>query len=402
LALGLRATASDPALHRSPVARRFSPRLAGMIAAALLIAVIGASVYLLTKGGNPSEVGTPGKEAKAVEALAVLPFVNDGGNPETEYLSDGIPDTIIHSLSRLRQRDLKVRPFTSVARYKGREPDLREVARDLDVGAVVTGRVRLRGDNLFVSVALVDTQQDSELWGHTYDRKLNDILALQDEIAKEIAANLRLRLSAEEERRLTKRDTQNPEAFQLYVKGRYFWNKWTPEQINKARSYFEQAIEKDPSYALAYAGLSDCYAVPANPLPPREKMPKARAAAMKALELDDTLAEVHTTLARVLMTYDWNWSGAKKEFELAIELNSRYAMAHQWYAAYWQAMGRSDKSIGERKRALELDPLSVFMNFGLALSFYHAGQYDQAIEQFKKTLEMDENFPPPHSVRSGL
>jgi tetratricopeptide (TPR) repeat protein len=257
--------------------------------------------------------------------------------------------------------------------------------------------VQQRGDRLVVNVALTDVRDGSEIWGDEYDRKLDDILALQDKIAKNITAHLRLRLTGEEERRLAKRDTENSEAYQLYAKGRFFWDKRTPEGISKAISHFKQATEIDPTYALAYAGLADCYVVPANRLPPKEKMPKAKAAALKALDLDDTLAEAHTTLARVLTVYDWNWSGAKQEFQRAIELNPRYAVAHQWYGGYWEAIGQHDESIAERKRALQLEPLSLIVSAELALAYYSAGQYGQAIKQVKKALEMDPSFPPAQS-----
>jgi tetratricopeptide (TPR) repeat protein len=287
-----------------------------------------------------------------------------------------------------------------VSRYKGRgkDLDLQEVGRQLNVQAVVTGKLTQRKEGLSLSIELVDVRDLRGIWMGQYDRTRTDIQMMQEEISKQICVKLGLQLTSEEQKRLTKRHTDNPEAYQLYLKGRYFWNKRTPELINKAISYFKQAIDTDPIYALAYAGLADCYIVPDYPHPPREKMPKAKAAALKALELDDMLAEAHTTLARVLTIYDWNWLGAKKEFERAIELNPRYAVAHQWYGEYWIDIGRLDEGIAENKRAQELDPLSLNINFMLALAFYHAGQYDQAIEQFKKTLEMDPNFPAAHTM----
>jgi len=197
---------------------------------------------------------------------------------------------------------------------------------------------------------------------------------------------------------VTKHYTENPEAYQLYLKGRYYWNKRTQEAIEIGIRYFQQAIEKDPSYALAYAGLADCYVIPAGPLPPNEKMPKAKAAAQKALEIDDSLAEAHTSLGRVLATYDWDWPGAKKEFQRAIELNPRYSVAHQWYGGYWQAIGRFDESQTEKKRAQELDPLSSSINFDVGLTFYYTRQYDQAIGQLRKMMEMDPSFPPPQNI----
>ncbi len=339
----------------------------------------------------------PAGRDQGIHTVAVLPFENVGGDPKAEFLSDGVADQIINSLSQVRRQDLKVRPFTSVARFKGKAPDIPTFGRELNVQMIVTGRLHQQGDDLTVRVALVNVGEDNQLWGKQYQGKLGTILDLQDQIARDVAANLRLSLTGDDDKRLTKRYTQNPEAYQLYLKGRHFWNKRTPEWINKAISYFQQATDKDPGYALAYAGLADCYVVPANPLPPREKMAKARAAAMKALDLDDTLAEAHTALARVLTVYDWDWSGAAKEFQRAIELDPRYALAHEWYGGYWSAIGRNDQSIAERIQAQLLDPLSPIINFELAMAFYHARQYDRAIEEFTKTLEMDPSFQPAHT-----
>jgi tetratricopeptide (TPR) repeat protein len=234
------------------------------------------------------------------------------------------------------------------------------------------------------------------LWNGRYNRKLADIVAVQEDIAREVTGKLHLRLEGEEERRLAGHSAENPEAYQLYLKGRYHWNKRTPDGTQKAIDYFRAAIAKDPRYALAYVGLADCYHVPANPLPPREKMPLAKAATMKALQLDDTLAEAHTSLARVLYAYDWDWPAAEKEFKRAIELNPRYAPAHQWYGGYLSATDRFREADAEKKRALELEPLSLVINFDVGLASYYSRNYDQAIDQFQKTLELDANFPPPH------
>ena len=332
---------------------------------------------------------------EAIDSVAVLPFVNASTDPDTEYLSDGITETLIGQLSQIPR--LKVMARSTVFRYKGRNIDPQKVGRDLNVRAVLTGRVSQRGETLTVSMELMDVTDGSELWGEQYNRKLADILAVQEGIAREIIDKLRLRLKGEEEKRLTRHFTENTEAYQLYLKGRYYWNKRTPDGIQKAIEYFQEAIEKDPSYALAYAGLADCYHVPANPLPPRQRMPQAKAAAMKALQLDDTLVEAHSTLARVLFAYDWDWSGAEKEFKRAIELNPRYSPAHQWYGGYLSATGRFREADAEKKRAQELEPLSLVINFEVGLAFYLSRNYDQAIDQFQKTLELDANFPPPHT-----
>ena len=255
-------------------------------------------------------------------------------------------ESLIYRLSQLP--NLKVSPTSSVFRYKGKEIDPIKVGQELGVSAVLSGRIVQRGDQLTISAELVDVRNNRLLWGEQYDRKMSDLLATQREIAREIVEKLKLKVSGEE-KGLAKHYTESNEAYQLYLKGRFYWNKRTGESIKKSIEYFNQAIEKDPSFALAYAGLADSYVVPANPLPPREKMPKAKAAAMRALELDETLAEAHTSLARVLAVYDWDWTGAEKEFKRAIELNPRYAIAHQWYGGYFEAMGRHNEAIAERK-----------------------------------------------------
>ena len=346
----------------------------------LVIGVVGLSVYLHARN---TEV--------AIESIAVLPFQNRSTEPDSEYLSDGLAESLIYRLSQLP--NLKVSPTSTVFRYKGKEIDPVKVGQELGVSVVLSGRIVQRGDQLTISAELVDVRYNKLLWGEQYDRKMSDLLATQREIAREIVEKLKLKVSGEE-KVLAKHYTENNEAYQLYLKGRFYWNKRTAEATKKAIEYFNQAIEKDSGFALAYAGLADCYVVPANRLPPREAMPKAKAAAMRALELDETLAEAHTSLGRVLTIYDWDWTSAEKEYTRAIELNPRYAIAHQWYGGWLQAMGRGNEAIAERKWALELDPLSPIVNFELGLAFYYARDYDQAIEQFNKTLELDQNFLP--------
>jgi serine/threonine-protein kinase len=353
----------------------------GAVLAAVLAVAIG---FTLFRG-----------RGEAIDSLAVLPFVNASTDPDTEYLSDGITETLISQLSQIPR--LKVMARSTVFRYKGSTLDPQEIGRDLNVRAVLMGRISQRGETLTISMELMNVRDGSELWGERYNPKLANILTVQDDIAREITEKLRLRLERNEEKRLTRHFTENSEAYQLYLKGRYYWNKRTPGGIQKAIGYFRDATEKDPSYALAYAGLADCYHVPANPLPPREKMPLAKAAAIKALQLDDTLVEAHATLARVLFVYDWDWAGAEKEFKRAIELNPRYAPVHQWYGSFLSAIGQHQEADAEERRAQELDPLSLITNFEVALAFYFSRNYDQAIDQFKKTLELDPNFPPPHT-----
>jgi serine/threonine-protein kinase len=334
----------------------------------------------------------------AIESIAVLPFVNGSQDPNADYLSDGIAESLMDSLSKLA--NLKVMSRNSTFHYKGREQDVQKVGKELNVRAVLTGSVKQVGDEIVINVSLDDALDSHHIWGEQYVRRFADILTVQREIAQEVSSSLRLKLTrVDEQKRVSKQYTENAEAYQLYLKGRYYWNKRGQEGIKQAIEYFQQAIERDPSYALAYAGLADCYVVPARGLPPRERMPQAKAAARKALEIDDTLAEAHTTLARVLTVYDWDWSGAKKEFQRAIELNPRYPLAHQWYGGYLQAMGRLDESLAEMKQAQGLDPLSPLSTFGLARGFYYARKYDQAIEQFQNALKLDPSFPQLMSKR---
>jgi len=318
------------------------------------------------------------------------------GSFEKEYLSDGLTESIINSLTQLPA--LRVIARSSVFRYKGRDADPLGVGHELGVRAVLTGRIMQRGDNLTVSAELVDVRENKQLWGEQYERKVSGVLAVQREIAKEISSNLRLKLSGAEQNRVTKHYTESAEAYQLYLKGRFYWNKRTGEALKKAIEYFQQAIEKDPNYALAYAGLADAYGL----LPaysagaPQDIFPKAKAAAKKALELDETLAEAHTSLAKVLF-YDWNLAESNREFQRAIELNPNYATAHQWYGnGNLRVMGRFDEAIAEMKRAQELDPLSLVINSDVGLTYISARQYDQAIEQLRKTTELDQGFYYAH------
>jgi serine/threonine protein kinase/Flp pilus assembly protein TadD len=336
------------------------------------------------------------KPQRTISSVAVLPFVNMANDPEAEYLSDGITESLINSLSQVPE--LRVMSRSSSFRYKGASADPRDVGRELGVEAVLVGRVMQRADNLSISVELVDARDNTHLWGKQYNRKLTEILALQDEMARDLSQSLRLRLSGEEEQRLVKRYTDNVEAYQLYLKGRYYWNKRTPDGFNKGLGLFQQAIDTDPSYALAYAGLADSYAMLGDysVLAPREAFPRAEAAATTALKLDDNLAEGHTSLAFVKMAYQWDWAAADREFRRAIELNPNYATAHQWYASYLVMMGRFDDSIREIKRAQELDPLSRIINANLGLHYYYARKFDESVEQLKKTISLDESFAVAH------
>jgi serine/threonine protein kinase/tetratricopeptide (TPR) repeat protein len=331
-----------------------------------------------------------GSGSRAIDSLAVLPFVNSNADPNTEYLSDGISESIIYSLTRLSS--LKVMSLGSVLQYKGQQPDARAVGSRLNVRAVLMGRINQHGDSLAISAELVDARDNSVLWGGQYNRKLADMLAVQEEIAKEISEKLRLRLTNDQERQLAKHYTDNAEAYQLYLQGRYYWNKRNSAATKKAMEFFRQATDRDPNYALAWAGLADCYAIPSSGLPAAEAMPQSKAAAARALQIDDTLAEAHTTLAYVHFRFDWDWPGAEAEFQRALETNPSYPTAHQWHGEYLAALGRFDEALDEMNRAGQLDPLSLSAKVGAATILYYQGKYDQAIDLCRKALEMDDGF----------
>jgi TolB-like protein/Tfp pilus assembly protein PilF len=309
-----------------------------------------------------------------------------------EYLSDGITESIINSLSQLPR--LRVLPRSTMFRYKGREVDPQEVGQALNARAVITGRVRQMGDRLIVGIELVDVANDSQLWGEHYNRSLSDIFEVQEEIAREVTEKLRLKLSGTEKRQLAKRPTEKTEAYQRYLRGRYFWNKRTEEDLKKGIKYFQQAIAIDQNYALAYAGLADCYAVLGNFnfLSPKASYPKAKTAAAKALEIDDSLAEAHASLAWIKTQYDWDWPGAERKFKQAMELNPGYTPARYWYALFLSAMSRNLEAITESQRAQEIEPLALIPNTALGWTLYFAGQYLESVEQLRKTLEIEPNF----------
>jgi len=340
-------------------------------------------------------------KGKAIDSVAVLPFVNASADPNTEYLSDGITESLINNLSRLPK--LKVISRSSAFRYKGRAVDLRTAARELGVRAVLTGRITQRADNLSISAELVDAREDQQLWGEQYNRKLADLLAVQEDISREISDKLRLRLTGEEQKRLVKRATENTEAYQLYLRGRFYWNRRTEEGAKKAIEYFNQAIEKDPSYAQAYAGLADGYIVLENEggMSGLEAFPKARAAALKALEIDDALAEAHTSLASIKEELDWDFAGAEKEYKRAIELNPNYSLAHMWYSLFLDEMGRLGEGMVEIKKAREVDPLSLPINRNIGLCLSDSRRYDEAIAQYRSVIEMDPNFASAHELLGG-
>src|SRR5436190_15532171 len=361
-----------------------------IIAAALSIGLFFVARYTL-----PNQQAGPAEITK--KSIAVLPFENATNEPGTEYLSEGISEALINSLSELQQLRVIARP--TAFRYKLKDVDPRQVGRELGVAAVLTGKVRQMQDALNVQVDLVDAVTGAEIWGAGYDRKITDLLAIKQAIAQQVTAKLKLKLSSEEQRRLVKYDSTNPEAYQFYLRGRYFWDKRTSDGIKQAIAHFQQSIERDPNFALGYVGLADSYTGLTfyNFAAPHEAMPKAKESAIKALTLDDTLAEAHTTLAHILINYDWNWAAAEKEFKRSIELKPDYATAHQWYAIhYLTAMGRLEEAVQEMKKALELEPASIVMNTFMGATLYYAGRYDEAIDQCRRTIEMDPNFAVAH------
>ncbi len=333
----------------------------------------------------------PAGPDKAVHSLAVLPFANAGGDPDAEYFSDGITETILNNLSQLGK--LRVAARTTVFRYKGRDADPQAVGRELNVRAVLTGKVVQRGDNLRIQAELVDTADGSQLWGQRYNRKAADIFAIEEEIAREISETLRVRLTGEEQKRLGKRHTENNEAYQLYLKGRYHWNRRT---LQRAVACFEQAIEIDPAYALAWAGMADCYALYGayEVLSAKEAVPRAKEAALKALEIDDSLAEPHACLGLVKGFYDRDWAGVVREFQRAIELNPNSATAHYWFAIPLLAMKRVDDAVAHARRALEIEPLLPVIHANLGGTLLAAGRCDEAIEVYRKGIELDPSFHP--------
>jgi TolB-like protein/Tfp pilus assembly protein PilF len=353
----------------------------------IVVLALAASVYFFLPRG---------KDAVSKNSIAVLPLVNASNDPNTEYLSDGISEALINSLTELQQ--LRVIARSTAFRYKGKDVDPQQIGRELNVQTVLMGRVRQLGDTLNIQVDLVDATTGTQLWGSEYERKLSDVLSIKQTIAREVTDKLRLRLSGEDQQRLVRRDTTNSEAYQFYLRGRFYWNKRTGEGLQKAIEQFQQAVDKDPSYALAYAGLADAYstlpgysATPAN-----EVVQKANAAAARAIELDPNLAEAHASLAGTMMNFNSDPAVAEKELQRAIELNPNYPTAHHWYGLLLGSLGRFDEAKREILRAQQLDPLSLIINRTIGTIFFWAREYDQALVAAQKTLEIDPNFPPAH------
>jgi serine/threonine protein kinase/Tfp pilus assembly protein PilF len=374
------------------VSRRYEPpqnrkRLMWGAAAVALVMLLAAGAWYYR-----SNTGNQGRDGNAIESIAVLPFVNDSNEPDADYLSDGITENLINSLSQLPR--LKVMSRDSVFMYKGKETDAHTIGEELGVRAVLKGRVTQRGATLNISAELIDARDNTHIWGQQYTRPSSAIFALQDDLAREITSNLRMRLSGDEERRMARRYTGNSDAYQDYMRGRYWWSRRGPEATGRSIQFFQRAIEKDPNFALAYSGLADAYSNQGTSASaaPMDVFPQAREAALRALQIDDSLAEAHASLAWVMALYDWDWTGAEREFRRAIALNPNYATAHQWYGIVLWNTGRLDEAMAEERRALELDPLSTIINRNLGDVLLFQRKYDEAIEQYGRTLEIDPSF----------
>jgi TolB-like protein/Tfp pilus assembly protein PilF len=365
----------------------------------LYVVVIGAvvSIGLFFLGRysaqNASGAARAGVSELSQKSIAVLPFDNLSRDPDNAFFAEGVQDEILTRLAKIA--DLKVIARTSTQRFKSTPDDLQQIAKQLGVMNILEGTVQRAGDQVRVNVQLINALTDAHLWADTYDRKLTDIFAVESDIAKTIADTLQAKLTGSEKTAILKKPTENSEAHVLYLKGRYFWNRRTAENLKKAADYFQQAIGKDPKYALAYSGLADCHVLlpvyPGLGSKPRDELPKALEAARKAVELDDTLAEAHTSLARALAS-NLQLSAATSEFNRAIELNPNYATAHQWFGECLQSQGRVEEGLAELKRAQELDPLSLIINSLLGFALDFVGKSDEAIAQLRKTIEIDPNF----------
>ncbi len=363
----------------------------------LAVLALAITSALLINAWRPKANATDSESA--IASIAVMPFANINSDPDTEFLSDGMTDNIIERLSRLP--NLKVMSHTAVFHYRGKETDVPAVARELGVEAVLTGRLVKRNDLVTINLELVNAKDNSHIWGEQYDRKLSELLALQREIPLDVSEKLRLHLSGESKERLTRAYTDNNEAYQLYLKGRYVWEKWTVDSAKQAVDFFNEAIKKDPSYALAYAGLADAYLFGAGAgagLPQKEAHRKGREAATKALSLDPQLAEAHAALALVLLYDDWNFAGAETEFKRALELNPSYAEGHHEYSHLLLLLGRIDESLVQTKKFLEVDPVSEAPIGHLAYHLFYARQYDEAIQQCLKDLELYPDSPQRYTL----
>jgi len=364
------------------------------IAAGFLLAVF--ALVFVERG----RIRDPGPVSSGKVMLAVLAFENLSGDPQQEYLSSGLTEELITQLGSLEPGRLGVIARTSAMQYKDSHKDVRQISRELGVDYVLEGSVRREGERVRITAQLIQVKDQTHLWAKEYDRSLKDILGLESEVAGEVAREIRLRLTPVESERLAKARAVDPDAYELYLKGRYFWNKRNEAAYVKAIDYFNQAIARDTQYARAYSGLADAYALlgswPNAEMPRRVAMPRAKEAALTALKLDDSLAEAHASLAFVEMHYEWNWKESEKEFRRAIELNPNYATAHQWFAYWLMAQGRPDESIAENELARKADPLSIIIRTDAADLLCAAGRFDEAIQKAKEAMDLDPDFRLGH------
>jgi DNA-binding winged helix-turn-helix (wHTH) protein/TolB-like protein len=384
-----------------PVSVSPKRNLALILLAGIGIAGLGFSVYYLWRVSTISTAptrSTPIATTPPVRSIAVLPFKPLVAESRDDSLELGMADTLIARLSNMRE--INVRPISSVHKYAGLGQDAVAAGREQQVDAVVEGHMQKSGEKIRITVRLVRVADGTPLWAGQFDEKFADVFTVQDLISKKVVSALALKLTGEEQKQLTKHYTEDAEAYQLYINGRFFWDKETEEGIKKAIEYFEKAIERDPNYAMAHVGLADSYPLLAifGFSPPKEAFPKAQAAVLKALEIDEWLAEAHAALGHIKVQYEYDWSSAEREYQRAIELKPNYATVHLFYAHYLGKMGRFDESIAEIKRAQELEPLSLITNSHFGLLLYYARQYDQAINQLKRTLEMNPNLDHPRSL----
>jgi TolB-like protein/lipoprotein NlpI len=364
------------------------------IVAAVIVVLVAIGTYLFYP--KSAQITTISK------SIAVLPFKNMSDSKEDEYFSDGLTEDIITQLSKISGIE-KVIARTSVMRYKGTDKSIRDIGKELDVATVLEGSVRRAGNQIRIVAQLIDVQNEGHLWADTYDKEMTQVFAIQSDVAQRIAAALEAKISPAVKNRIDKKQTENTEAYQLYLKGRFYWNKRVLDDVKKAIDCFKQAIEKDPNYAMAYAGLASAYAViPSYGLMPAELYMNARNASMKALEIDSTLAEAHTVLGEIAGSHYYDWAVAEKCYRRAIELDPSYPTAHQWYSSMLMFLGRFDEALTEAKRALELDPLSLVINLNLGDVYYTMRRYDQAEEQYKNIIALDETFPWSHSGLAGI
>jgi TolB-like protein/DNA-binding winged helix-turn-helix (wHTH) protein/Flp pilus assembly protein TadD len=357
-----------------------------MLGGAAAVVIPAAMLVWVNAGEWRQRPGATGARPQ-IRSIAVLPLENLSGDPGQEYFTDGMTDALITDLAQISS--LKVISRTSVMRYKGTHKPLPEISKELNVDGIVEGTVTRSADRLRVDAQLIEANSDRHFWARSYERKVGDAVALQTDLARAIADEIQAKLTPQEQSRLLRTESVDPETYELYLRGRYFWNKRTDASLEKSIDYFQQAIQRNPQYAPAYAAMAEAYAIRVD-LPPEESSSKAKAAARAALQIDETLAEAHSALAMSLCFYDWDWAGAENEFRRALTLNPNYAIAHQWYAQYLRTIGRQDLAIEELKRAQELDPLSLDIAAG---SGRYGEQYDLIIENNQKKLELDPNFP---------